>query len=328
MTLRFRYSILTSALLIASCGGGGGNKPDADSATFLGRPWNDIATLSVQVLEGASLDLIDAEIFSVVEALGPFLAPSIDFDNPFDLVENSGFEACTGGGEMTWRLTTQTNRADAGDTSAEYAFTQCVVGGVTLDGSFSSAHVANAARTSNLSFDSRSYNVSVIRSGAVRLEATGETGIRRVVDITAPCRPSSTLTATAVFGSTISVFDSDRGITIESLAASNVSTTETLRILPSCLTEFASVFNDAATYIDEQSGVTIEVLRRGTARFRTAEAAASGEIADSFVEIRVAGRPGTRLRIVSMPQNSESSQVTIEENGATVSFETSWSFAR
>ena len=234
---------------------------------------------------------------------------------------------------MTWRLTRGAavtgGRGNAN--GEEYSFLNCTVGDVTLDGTFQSLDSNGSLQAQLGSLGTREYDIEVRQTGRRLLQATGETEDRFSRDGTAPCNSGVSSSSFARFGTAISINDDRLGATVESLSTSTMLDTNVLRfarIPPDCLTETAVMHVDTAIFVDEESGVTLEVSRQGVARFRTAEAAAEGEVATASLEIRSLGDPNTQLRLVSLPATSDTALLVIEENGSVISFETSWSFGR
>ena len=316
----------------------GGESPPApgtpaDSATFLDRPWSEVARLAARVLEGSSLDVVDREVSAAVETLGPFPEPDFSSDNPFEDVETSGAVACTDGGTLSWRRTRGASGIGGRGFAfgAEFDFDDCAVGGTTFAGSYRSLDSNGSLQATLGSLDTRDYDLVVRSRGAAPLVARGETSDRFYRDGTAPCDSGVDIDRSQDFGSTISIVDDALGVTVETLSSSVDSDVNLLRfgqLPPDCLPEEAVVFDGRATFTEARSGVTFEVERRGTARFRSAEAAAFGEAADASLEIRVAGEPGTRIRLESDPTDSESARVLVEERGTSIAFEAPWAFGR
>ena len=288
---------------------------EADTATFLGRPWRESATLAARVLEGGSLRVVDGQIDAALDGLDA----------------SSGGGECPGGGSV--ELTDTSDPVGPGDrgtrTGFRRVFDGCAAGGAVLDGSRSSEMLESSQRISTYLVNRTEYALAIVRADGSRTVARGTVENGETDERDRPCDAGRVETDTARFES-LSLTDDALGVALDALSTSTVEATEILSAgasVQDCVTEQVMSFDGRAGYTVLSTGARLDVTRSGAVRRGSSSGASSGSGSDAALELRAAGGTDARLRLEasSMP---DTALVTIEDGGSTVSFEAPWRFGR
>ena len=308
----------------ASTVGGNAETPptEADTATFLGRPWRESAVLAAQVLTGSSLERIDD---AVSEALGTLDVPDPPLPGNAPVTGNG---PCPGGGSFSWSRAQEFGTIGRGTrVEDDYVFTNCAVGGRTLDGTYSTTGESGSVQSSISSRSSRTYALSSVDPDGESFEARGMMSSRESSNASFRCPGAETSSALEATFESIRVSDASLGVVLDEYSADRESRTNLILFTPprTCLQEFATTFDDRARYFAD--GTALDVSRTGTGRVRDDDAAAAGDPADAVLELRTVDETVSSLRVAAGATN-DVALVTIDDDGSTVSFEAPWRFGR
>ena len=308
----------------ASAVGGNIETPptEADTATFLERPWRESAVLAAQVLTGSSLGTIDDAVSKALDTLGVPDAPPTG-EGPI-----TGDGPCPGGGTFSFSrdlVFSTIGRGTRGED--DYAFTDCTVGGRTLDGTYSTTGESGSVQFSFSSRASRTYALSSVGPDGESFEARGMASSGEGFNQSFRCPGTETRSNFEATLESIRVEDDSLGVVLDEFSSDRESQTNLILFTPprTCLQELATAFDDRARY--SVGGTALEVSRTGTGRVRDEDAAAAGDPADALLELRTVGDAVSSLRVEAGATN-DVALVTIDDDGSTVSFEAPWRFGR
>ena len=295
---------------------------EADTATFLGRPWRESAVLAAQVLTGSSLETIDDAVSEALDTLD-VPDPPLPGNAPV-----TGNRPCPGGGSFSWSRAQEFGTIGRGTrVEDDYVFTDCAVDGRTLDGTYSTTGESGSVQSSISSRSSRTYALSSVGPDGESFAARGMVSSRESSNASFRCPGAETGSAFEATFESIRVADASLGVVLDEYSADRESRTNLILFTPprTCLQELATTFDDRARY--SVDGTAFEVSRTGTGRVRDEDAAAAGDPADAVLELRTVGDAVSSLRVEAGATN-EVALVTIDDDGSTVSFEAPWRFGR